>query len=1116
MKRFLSSLTALVILLTWFAIPSLADGTKEDFVLESFSESFDSTLMSPNSNTGYALPTFESTTEHTEDGVGLKVNWEVTSTQNAKVHQMTPTAEWSTSTFAEKALEYEYLRLWLSNPTPNHVDLTIRLFSADTKVFFKGDNAIVTDSNGDRITVSTGNVTESGENSSIVIPAEFEGWIAYPISTEATEGARGRVNLENFSVVNQIEIDVRRTETSQSGLYYVLDNLTLSDSAYIPNSSASDSVTPPDPVQGTLMLENFTDYTDFSQIKPNDNTSIGYASPTFETTEIGTDEGTGLRVNWASDSTHSAFVHQMLMDADWAHTTFAQNASQYAYFRIWVNNPTFVQLQLTVRLYSAATKVYFRADLAHVSEKDGRAIEFEIGNATESGVNSSITIPSAFSGWVAYPIKLDAVVGARGRDSISDFSEVTDIEIDVRRPETKDQDSYYVLDNICLSSDNIGTPQSTDDGSNSDDVDNNEPIQTELKNVIVLLGDGMGQGIMNAARDKLGTNLKLDSMWYQNKSVDTNNIEGVLTDSSAGGTALSCGVRTLNGYTAVDKDGNTLENMVEFFSRAGKKTGIVTTSYLVDATPTAFGSHGMRGSYASLARGLFRNNISVLIGGGTNYFGGSIAYDGSTYTLLDYAKTIYGYEYIDTPEALQSFNGDKVLGLFGSNYMDYEAQRTDSQPSITELTEKAISLLENDDGFFLLVEGGNIDHAEHANDLDLAINEMIAFDNAVQTALDYLEEHPDTLVVVCADHSTGGLAKSGNSYYFTTNNHDTSKTVCFASGLGSRYFTDITESANVGQAVRKAALEVKSGENDKVPADKTELIKAIQTGQSLNKDDYTAASYAAVETALTKALQVEADNNLYIQLMADEATEALNSAISKLKLATVKVSAIIVDTDKTLNVGESFELNLQIVPMNATDKTVTFTSSNEAVATVDVNGNVTAVGAGSAIITAASVSNPEITAVCTVTVSKPASTTTPAVTNGTATVNGKTVLYVNGKAVTGTKVVTVSGKTYAVVGGYVKTGKIQVVKIGSKSYIVNKSGVVQKGSKNKLVKVGSKSYIVNKSGVVIKGKKNKLVKVGKKKYVVNKKGVVQKSKKSVKVGKKTYRTNKKGVATLKK
>ncbi len=220
------------------------------------------------------------------------------------------------------------------------------------------------------------------------------------------------------------------------------------------------------------------------------------------------------------------------------------------------------------------------------------------------------------------------------------------------------------------------------------------------------------------------------------------------------------------------------------------------------------------------------------------------------------------------------------------------------------------------------------------------------------------------------------------------------------------------------------------------------------------------------------------------------------------------------DSSITVKVGSTASLTASIVPDNTADKSVTWTSSNNAVATV-VDGTVTAAAQQT--------------------------TATPTVTNGTATVNGKTVLYVNGKQVTGTQIVTVSGKTYAVVGGYVKTGKKQVVKIGGKYYIVNASGVVQKGTKNKLIKVGTKSYVVNKNGVVQrkasgnklvkvgtksyivnklgvvqKGTKNKLIKIGKKAYVVNKKGVVQKNKKSIKVGKKTYKTSKKGVATLKK
>lgn len=162
--------------------------------------------------------------------------------------------------------------------------------------------------------------------------------------------------------------------------------------------------------------------------------------------------------------------------------------------------------------------------------------------------------------------------------------------------------------------------------------------------------------------------------------------------------------------------------------------------------------------------------------------------------------------------------------------------------------------------------------------------------------------------------------------------------------------------------------------------------------------------------------------------------------------------------------------------------------------------------------------------------------------NGTVIVDGKTVLYIGGTAVTGTKVVTVYGKTYAVVKGYVVTGKTQIVNIGSKTYIVDKNGIVIKATKNKLIKVsskkwyiinkygivikakkgnklvnvGKKTYIVNKKGLVQKSAKNKLVKVGKKSYIVDKKGVVLKNKKAVKVGKKTYKVNKKGIATRKK
>lgn len=565
----------------------------------------------------------------------------------------------------------------------------------------------------------------------------------------------------------------------------------------------------PEGEASTLMLEDFTDFSDFSVMKP---TADGYAPPTFQITDTDTDTGNGLQVNWASTESLKSYVHKFEPTADWAKKTFAQNANNYTYFRIWVSNPSFVPIELTVRLYSSSTKVYMNSDSAVVSRKDGTQIIHSNGNATGTGANSSVTLPSAFSGWVAYPIDTDCTTGSGGRANISNFSEVNAIQIDMRRPETYDTGNYYVLDDICLSSSSVGAVKAGEgDGEGFEGLD--EPIETELKNVIVLVGDGMGQTILQAARERKGSALNMDGMWYKSTAVSTNNVYEQLTDSAAAGTALSCGIRTANTYISVDTTGAYVENMVEYFTRANKKTGIVTTSYLLDATPTAYGSHGMRNDYANLANGLFKNNISVLIGGGKNHFGTQITHNNQKYTLLDYAQSVCGYTYVDSAEALNAFNGDKVLGLYGNEYMDYELDRT-SQPSISALTEKAISLLENeDDGFFLMVEGGNIDHAAHNNDFNRTVTDTLAFDDAVRVALDYMEENPDTLVVVCADHSTGGLTATDSGYKFTTNGHDASLTACFASGLGSRYFGDIKENADIANAVRKATVKSKSVES---------------------------------------------------------------------------------------------------------------------------------------------------------------------------------------------------------------------------------------------------------------------------------------------------------------
>lgn len=278
--------------------------------------------------------------------------------------------------------------------------------------------------------------------------------------------------------------------------------------------------------------------------------------------------------------------------------------------------------------------------------------------------------------------------------------------------------------------------------------------------------------------------------------------------------------------------------------------------------------------------------------------------------------------------------------------------------------------------------------------------------------------------------------------------------------------------------------------------------------------------------------------------------------------------------------GSIFSLLATVTPDYAQNKSVNWSSGNKSVATVSQTGTVTAVKAGTAVITAKTANG--IAASCTVTVTE-ADATPPdnassdniggsgntsssggasggttigsssssendntsdissagggtavipggtssnnvssagigsggAVKNGTVIKYGKTVLYIGGKAVSGTVIVTVSGKTYAVVNGYVKTGKTQLVTIAGKTYIVDKSGAVKKSSfGNTLVNIGKNTYIINKKGVVQKASKTKykILKVKGKKYIVSKSGNVQKDKKKLKIKKAVYRVNKKGVA----
>jgi len=269
--------------------------------------------------------------------------------------------------------------------------------------------------------------------------------------------------------------------------------------------------------------------------------------------------------------------------------------------------------------------------------------------------------------------------------------------------------------------------------------------------VILMIGDGMGYEAVRAAHLYSGANLSFEKMPYRG-SVTTHPADGLGTDSAAASTAMATGRKVNVGVIsqALPGNGEDLVTLLEEQAALGKRTGLVTTSYLTDATPAGFGAHEpSRSNYLFIAGDyLNQTHPNLLLGGG-----------GAGLSPLETISA--GYTSVTDRPGLQALDLNSleyVSGQFGDGAMPYELDGVGSLPHLSEMTAAALDLLENDpDGFFLMVEGGNIDHAEHVNDLPRTVGEVIEFSNAVSLVLDWAAGRNDTLVIVTADHETGGL-----------------------------------------------------------------------------------------------------------------------------------------------------------------------------------------------------------------------------------------------------------------------------------------------------------------------------------------------------------------------
>jgi alkaline phosphatase len=326
--------------------------------------------------------------------------------------------------------------------------------------------------------------------------------------------------------------------------------------------------------------------------------------------------------------------------------------------------------------------------------------------------------------------------------------------------------------------------------------------QKSLKNVVFLIGDGMGIAQVYAGMVANGNKLNLERCTYSGFS-KTYSSNKFTTDSGAGGTALACGVKTKNGMIGMSPDSVAAQSILELSSKNKLVTGIVVACAVTHATPASFIAHEVnRNMYDEIAADYLKTNIDVFIGGGRKYF--EDRNDGRNLTNELKAKNYQIAYKLDDIKAIKS---GKLAGLL---YDDQNPGMPERDTMLPDATMAAIGILStNRKGFFLMVEGSQIDWAGHDNNMPQMISEMLDFDQTVGRVLDFAQKDGHTLVIITADHETGGLAILNGKFgsndmktVFTTKDHTGVPVPVFAYGPGANNFTGFMENISF-----KAKLE---------------------------------------------------------------------------------------------------------------------------------------------------------------------------------------------------------------------------------------------------------------------------------------------------------------------
>ncbi|MGV6829853.1 MAG: alkaline phosphatase [Flavobacteriales bacterium] len=333
--------------------------------------------------------------------------------------------------------------------------------------------------------------------------------------------------------------------------------------------------------------------------------------------------------------------------------------------------------------------------------------------------------------------------------------------------------------------------------------DSSQTVQPKIpKNIILLIGDGTG---LSQISSTLFYNKEKSN--YERFSsiglIKTSSSSDLITDSAAGATAFASGIKTYNGAIGMKPDSTAIATIVEQISIKNIGTGLVATSSIVHATPAAFYAHSKsRRNYEEIANYLVDSEIDFFAAGGTKFF--NKRKDGRN--LLKNLKK-NGFE-VETKKLPSKISEKKQAILLAEDGMPKMLEgRGDFLPNATKLALDKLATFK--EGFFLMVEGSQIDWGGHANDADYLISELIDFDKTIGVALDFAAKNKETLVIVLADHETGGftLASDAGDYNkiapsFSTGGHSATMIPVFAKGPGEHLFQGIYENTAIYHKIK--------------------------------------------------------------------------------------------------------------------------------------------------------------------------------------------------------------------------------------------------------------------------------------------------------------------------